>query len=245
MRHRIASRPKSSSCVPYARHVRAARHRHLLCRDDVRGRHLVLHVPRLLGARARRVHALLGTTVERPVADDAVGHAGGDRQRCAPDDRQRHAATEVLVDEVVHALDAQALGEHVRRHRVAGAEGGQPVDVAELEPGVGHRRLHRPGRQPERAHPRVLRELGGADAGDRGLRAGESRVVAHLSAAPSFAVRCSSGGDHTAGFERLPTARGRPGGGVDLTDRDGSRSRRTARAGWRGRIRKRIRRYVG
>ena len=104
--------------------------------------------------------------VERPVADDDVGHPGRDRHRGLLDGRARGAAA--VVDpaeerEVAHAEDPGDLDLGVR---VRG-EGDEPVDLGGIDPGVGESRGDGLDRKPELGSAGLLRELGRTDAADR------------------------------------------------------------------------------
>ena len=81
--------------------------------------------------------------------------------------------TRVNIDSVADAEVARDLHLLARVHR----ERDEAVDVARRQPGVVERRLHRLARELQLGAARLLRELGLADARDRGAVRGATRLT--------------------------------------------------------------------
>jgi hypothetical protein len=107
------------------------------------------------------------TLVQRAVAHDHLGDPGGDRHRRLLHDRAGGASPVAHLAEEPQLAKAELAGQGDLGGAVHG-ERHQPVDVGGRQPGVGQRGGRRLGGQPQLAAARVLRELGGADAGYRG-----------------------------------------------------------------------------
>ena len=165
-------------------HVQVAlrRHGHPRGRSQQPHREVGRHV-RVLGVRQgwaalhAGAEAAARPFVEGAVADDDVGHAGGDRQRCLLHGGAGGAAAVVDAAEERQVADAQAacdvdVGIGVR------AEGHHPLDLGGSNAGIGQRGGDRLDGQAQLGAARILGELGGADAGDGGP-AGEGVGVGH------------------------------------------------------------------
>jgi hypothetical protein len=115
---------------------------------------------------------VLRALIEGAVGDDHLGHARGHRQRRLLHRRSSSTAAVADLAEEFQVPDPggpRDRGLQVRVHR----ERHQTVDVGRRQPGVGQGVEHGLGCQPQLASAGVLREVGGADARDRGL-AGET-----------------------------------------------------------------------
>ena len=109
-----------------------------------------------------------GAFVEGAVGDDAVRDAGGDGDRRLLHGRAGRAAAVVDLREELEVTDTGGardgdLGVGVHRER------DHAVDVGGRQARVVERVEHRLGGEPQLAAAGVLREVGGADADDRGL----------------------------------------------------------------------------
>ena len=175
--------PYRSMCARAAIAVSWAGH------DVARGR-LELNVPRrTLGVGPGAAQALPGSSVQRSVADDAVGHPGAHGERRLADDRHGDAATQELVEVEVQVLHPEGRSQEVRADRVVRPERGESVDVVDLEAGVLDSCLHRSGGKSKHADSRILGELGATDARDGCLRAGELPHTSCRSSVSSQSLR--------------------------------------------------------
>ena len=125
--------------------------------------------------------SVAGAFVERPVADDDVGHTGLDGQGGLLDGAAARPAAVVDAAEERELAHAETpcdldLGVGVR------AEGDQAVHLGRLDAGVPQGQVDRLDGQAQLAAARLLGELGGADAGDG--RLADVGVVRHAHRAP-------------------------------------------------------------
>ena len=130
-------------------------------------------VPRLLpadpglpGGRCAGAEPPARAPVQRAEDDDGGGLAAEDRPDRLGDHAGRGDAAGTDGRGVGEVLEAERLGQ-VRVGHEVGVAADDAVDVVRREPGVGERVERRRRREGQLGDPRVLRELGGADAGDR------------------------------------------------------------------------------
>ncbi len=154
-------------------HVALGDHRDLRGRgrQPVRVRERVVHARRVGVLHQPHLHLaepLTRAFVESAVCHNAIRDAGGDRDGRLLDGRAGRAAAVVDLGEELQVADAGGprdgdLGVGVHRER------DHAVDVGRRQTRVVERVEHRLGGQPQLAAAGVLREVGGADADDRGL----------------------------------------------------------------------------
>ena len=150
----------------------------------------------VLGGRQRRpaldagAEAAARALVEGAVADDDVGHTRGDGQRRLLDGRARRAAAVVDAAEEGQLADAEAAGD-VDVGVGVRAERDHPLHLGRGDAGVVERSGDGLDGEAQLGAARVLGELGGADAGDRG-RAGEGvRHQAVTALGPAGSSTCT------------------------------------------------------
>ena len=155
------------------RHLRRGRRQPVRVRERVvdAGRVGVLHQPHL---HLTEPHPR--PLVERAVCHDAVRDAGGDGHGRLLHGRARRPAAVMDLGEELQIPDAGGardgdLGVGVHRERR------HAVHVGGRQARVVERVEHRLGGQPQLAAAGVLREVGGADADDRGLAGQAARVT--------------------------------------------------------------------
>ena len=125
-----------------------------------------------VGGREPTLHAdtepVARSLVERPIADDHVGHSGLDGHGCLLDGAASGPAAVVDAAEEGELPHAQAAGDLDFGIGVR-AEGHQTVHLGRLDPGIAQGEVDGLHGQSQLAAARLLGELGGADSGDGGL----------------------------------------------------------------------------
>ena len=163
--------------------IAAVEHRHPRGRREQPGRHVPAVVDRVARdqiARDAHAEAVARAPVERAVADDVVRGARGHRHRGLVQRGGRGAAAVVRLADEAQLADP----ERARELDLVGAvhrERGHAVDLLRIDAAVLDRGAQRLAAELELRALRVLRVLGLADPGDRGLVAQRG---GHLASSP-------------------------------------------------------------